>query len=133
VEPADVLADLTEISSQIESAVLFDATGAVSAATGADDAGAAALARAALDLFAASATLRAGGPRVTRMEVTLPEGTLIAVREGEGLIAATTTPEPPSALVVYDLRTALRRAAEAPKKKPARRRTKKGEDADVAP
>ena len=135
MEPGDVLADLTEISSQIESAVLFDASGAVSAATHADEPRATALARAALDLFAAAATLRSGGSGVARVEATLPEGSLVAVRDGDRLIAATTTPEPTSALVVYDLRTALRRSASEPTKKPPRRRTAKtrGQADDVAP
>jgi hypothetical protein len=135
VDAAEALADLIEISSHVETAVVFDSAGAVAASTVADEGRATALARVGLDLFAAAAGVRPGGPAVTRVEAKLPDGTFVAVRDGERLIAATTTPEPPSGLVLYDLRTALRVSAPQPppKKKPTRRRTKKADDADVAP
>ena len=134
VTAAEALADLAEISSHVEAAVLCDSSGAVIASTYADDARATALARTALDLLAAAGTVRPGGPAVDRVEAAFAEGTLLAVRDGERVIAATTTPEPPAALVLYDLRTALRASAEeeAPTK-PARRRAQKQEGADVTP
>ena len=119
----DAIADLIEISSQIEAAVLFDAGGAVEASSFADEADATALARRALDLAAAAGGLRADGPAVTRVEAMLGTGALVVVREGERLAAATTLAEPPSALVVYDLRTALRSSEPTPK--PRRRRATK--------
>jgi hypothetical protein len=135
VEPAEALADLLEISSHVVAAVLTDAEGAVTASTLADDAAAAALARSAVDLVAAAGSLRPAGPAVTRVEAALRDGSLVVVRDGERVIAATTVEDPPSALVLYDLRTALVRSAEEPKTpKPRRRapRKKPAEDADVA-
>ncbi len=120
----DAIADLIEISSQIEAAVLFDAGGAVEASSFADEADATARARRALDLVAAAGGLRADGPAVTRVEAMLGTGALVVVREGERLAAATTLAEPPSALVVYDLRTALRSSAPTPPKPRRRRATK---------
>ena len=137
MEPAEALADLLEISSHVVAAVLCDANGAVAASTHADDTAGAALARTAVDLLAAAATLRSSGPIVTRVEAALVAGSVVVVRDGERVIAATTVADPPSALVLYDLRTALARSAEEPKpSKPRRRAPRKKpaeqtEDADV--
>ena len=86
MDAAEAIADLLELSSQVEAAVLFGADGSV--------------------------------------EASLPGGGLVVVREGERLAAATTVAEPPSALVLYDLRTALRASA-APPPKPRRPRKAK--------
>ena len=135
MEPGEALADLLEISSHVVAAVFCDASGAVTASTHADDASASALARTAVDLLASAATVRPAGPAVTRVETELHDGSVVVVRDGERVIAATTVADPPSALVLYDLRTALARSAEEPEKpKPRRRspRKKPAEDADVA-
>ena len=133
VEPSDALADLVEISSQIVAAVVFEPSGNVAAAIGGDGD---ALARTARELLEAASTIRPGVP-VTRIEASTRGGGVFVVREGERLIAATTTPEPTSGLVLYDLRTALAksaRAAEPEPEKPKRRRTSKasGEGGDEA-
>jgi hypothetical protein len=135
VEPGDALADLLEISSYVRSAVLCDPSGGVRASTLPDDAGTT-LARSALDLLAAAASLRpAGAPPVARVQASFRDGSLFAVREGESVVAAVTVADSPAGLVLYDLRTALRKAAptEQPSK-PRRRRTrpKVTEDADAA-
>jgi predicted regulator of Ras-like GTPase activity (Roadblock/LC7/MglB family) len=110
------LAELTEISSQIEAAVLVDAKGAVSASTLPDERAArlASSARAALE---AAEQVRDG--ELTQLEVASEEGSLFVVREGDRLIAATAGPEPTAGLVFYDLRSALRKATE--RKKPTKR------------
>ena len=110
------LAELTEISSQIEAAVLVDAKGAVSASTLPDERAArlASSARAALE---GAEQVRAG--ELTQLEVASEEGSLFVVREGDRLIAATAGPEPTAGLVFYDLRSALRKATE--RKKPTKR------------
>jgi hypothetical protein len=136
VEPGDALADLLEISSYVRSAVLCDPSGGVRASTLPDDAGTTTLARSALDLLAAAASLRpAGAPPVARVQASFRDGSLFAVREGESVVAAVTVADSPAGLVLYDLRTALRKAAptEQPSK-PRRRRTrpKVTEDADAA-
>jgi predicted regulator of Ras-like GTPase activity (Roadblock/LC7/MglB family) len=119
MDPAQALAELTELSSQVDRAVILDAGGAVLAATPADTEAAEALARAALDLVAAAGELHATAGDVTRAEVELVEGGLFVLRENGRTIAATTGPQPTAGLVVYDLRTCLHAIEE---EKPKRRR-----------
>ena len=108
------LAELTEISSQVEAAVLFDGSGVVTAATLPDEA-AARLAFSARALVEAAAQLREG--ELTQVEAATDEGSLFVARDGERVIAAVTGPDPTAGLVFYDLRSCLRRAAEKPKPK----------------
>jgi hypothetical protein len=121
------LADLTEISSQVEAAALFDAKGKVAASTLVEGER---FVRAVQDLLAAAAEARQGS--LTQLEASTAEGSVFVVREGDSYIAATTAPEPTVALVFYDLKTALRAAApEAGEKKAApRRRAKKKPEGD---
>jgi hypothetical protein len=105
---ARALDELTEISSQIRSAVLLDAAGAVVAATGADGERFAEAARA---LLAAAEEARGGERALTQLEAATLDGSVFVVREGERTIAATTGPEPTVGLVFYDLKSALRSAA----------------------
>ena len=63
-----------------------------------------------------------------QLEAATPVGSVFVVRDGERLIAATTTPEPTVGLVFYDLKTCLRSIDEP--KKPTRRRTAKKEAED---
>ena len=120
------LTELAELSSQVERAVVLDATGSVLAATG--DEGDA-LAQFALELLAAAGELHPSAGDVTRAEVELAEGGLFVLREGDRTIAALTGPNPTSGLVAYDLRTCLQGIDE---EKPKRRRTtrKPKEDAE---
>ena len=120
------LADLTEISSQVEAAALFDEKGAVAAST-LDDPGS--FVRAVQDLLAAAGEARRGS--LNQLEAATATGSVFVVRDGSSYIAATTGPEPTVALVFYDLKTALRAAA-AEAKKPARRRTTKKQEGDGA-
>jgi predicted regulator of Ras-like GTPase activity (Roadblock/LC7/MglB family) len=124
MDAASALADLTEISSQVEAAVVFDDSGAVVASTLDDAERSARLAKAALDLLsAADRRLEPGGRALTQLEAALREGSVFVAREGGRSILATTSPEPTSGLVFYDLKTCLRSlAAEQPKPKPARKR-----------
>ncbi len=126
------LADLTEISSQVEAAALFDTKGKVAASTLVEGER---FVRAVQDLLAAAAEARQGS--LTQLEASTGEGSVFVVREGDSYIAATTAPEPTVALVFYDLKTALRAAAPAAGEKKAapRRRAKKkppGGDGDAA-
>ena len=98
-QAADALAHLTEISNQIEAAVVLDREGTVLAAT-VDDERAGRMAGAALE-----------------------GGSVFVVRDEDRLIAATTRAEPTVGLVFYDLKSALRALAEEPAKpKPKPRR-----------
>ncbi|MEK6275180.1 MAG: roadblock/LC7 domain-containing protein [Actinomycetota bacterium] len=112
-EAHTALAELTEISSQVQAAVLFDGS-AVAAATISDEAGAR-LATSARALFDSAAGLREG--ELTQIEAATGEGSLFVARDGERLIAAVTGPSPTAGLVFYDLKSCLRRAAEKPKPK----------------
>jgi predicted regulator of Ras-like GTPase activity (Roadblock/LC7/MglB family) len=112
------LAELTEISSQIEAAVLVDSKGAVTASTLPDER-AASLASSARAVLESAQQIRDG--EVTQLEVASGEGSLFVVREGDRLIAATAGPEPTAGLVFYDLRSTLRKATE--RKKTTRTKT----------
>jgi predicted regulator of Ras-like GTPase activity (Roadblock/LC7/MglB family) len=132
MDAAQALADLTEISSQIESAVLFDDQGAVLGSTPADEAAATALARGAAELLEEAAAFRSSDAAVTQLEASTPEGSVFVVRDGSRRIAATTGPSPTVGLVFYDLKSALRGTEEAPKAKAKPRPRKKKEPADEA-
>lgn len=125
MDAANALADLIEISSQVEAAVVLADDGSVTASTFDDEKRAEPVARAARDLLAAADEL-SGERKLVRLEASLREGSIFVVREPGVWIAATTTPAPTSALVFHDLKTCLRALAQAaePKSKP-RRRTKK--------
>ena len=119
-DSVQALADLTEISTQIEAAVVFDHEGTVVGAT-VDDERAGRLAGAALALYRAAGEQR--GQELVQLDAALPGGSVFVVRDADRLIAATTTPEPTVGLVFYDLKTCLRGLGEqpddpAPKAKP---------------
>jgi predicted regulator of Ras-like GTPase activity (Roadblock/LC7/MglB family) len=90
-EAQTALAELTEISSQVEAAVLFDSSGAVTGATIPDEA-AARLASSARALLESAAQIRDG--ELTQIEAATGDGSLFIARDGERLIAAVTRPEP---------------------------------------
>ena len=126
MDATQALAELAELSSQVERAVVLDAKGSVLASTGDESDG---LARSAVDLLAAAGELHASAGEVTRAEVELAEGGLFVLAEGGRTIAATTGPNPTSGLVVYDLRTCLARIdEEKPKRRRTTRKAKDGED-----
>jgi hypothetical protein len=123
MDAKEALSELMELSSQVEAAAVLRSDGTVEAAT--DDAVGGRLADAARNLLATAAGVRPSA-EVTRVEVALPEGSVFVVREAERSVVATTISEPTAALVLYDLRTCLRRI-DAPK--PRRRRKPKEPDA----
>jgi predicted regulator of Ras-like GTPase activity (Roadblock/LC7/MglB family) len=116
MDAQQALADLTEISSQIQAAVVFDEKGKVAAATLAE--GAAELAAAAQELLAAADGLKPGESNLTQLEVATGEGSVFVVRDGKTCIAATTGGNPTVGLVFYDLKSALRNLAAKPKPAP---------------
>jgi len=124
MDAAQALADLTEISSQIEAAVLFDESGAVEASTLADTSSAAALAAAAARLLEQAA---AHG-EVTQLEASVQDGSVFVVKDGTRRIAAVTGPAPTVGLVFYDLKSCLRGVGDEPAKK-RRAPRKKADDA----
>ena len=124
MDPAAALADLTEISSQIESAVVVAEDGSTLAATGLDDDRAQRLGRVGLDLLEGAEGLGGGsGRKPAHVEARLAEGSVFAVREAAHVLAATTVPEPTAGLVLYDLRACLRSLGDVqPRKRGARKR-----------
>ena len=128
MDAASALADLTEISTQVEAAVVLDDSGAVLAATPADTAVSDRLARTAVDLLAAAQErAESSGRALTQLEAALRGGSVFVAREDGHSIVAVTGSEPTAGLVFYDLRTCLRTLVEAekkPRKKPRARRPK---------
>src|SRR6266536_1496029 len=108
MDAQQALADLTEISSQIRAAVVFDDKGKVAGSTVGDAVRADALARAAQQLLVAAEDVRTGESPLTQLEVATGEGSVFVVREGNTSIAATTGADPTIGLVFYDLKSALR-------------------------
>ena len=106
-QTAQALADLTEISSQIESAVAFDREGTVVAST-VDDERAGRLATTALELLKTAEEHGTEGKELAQLDVALQDGSVFVVRDGDRVIAATTTTEPTAGLVFYDLKSCLR-------------------------
>jgi hypothetical protein len=128
MDAAQALADLTEISSQIQAAVLFDESGAVQGSTLGDEEAAKVLAAAAARLLDGVDGLAGDSAAVTQLEAATGEGSVFVVRDGARRIAATTGPAPTVGLVFYDLKSCLRGAAEE-LEKPKRTRRKKVDDA----
>ena len=115
------LADLTEISSQIQTAVVFDEKGKVAGSTLADSGRADQLAKTATELLAAAEEVRAGESPLTQLEVATGEGSVFVVREGKTSIAATTGSDPTVGLVFYDLKSTLRSVKTAARPSAARK------------
>jgi predicted regulator of Ras-like GTPase activity (Roadblock/LC7/MglB family) len=121
VPPAAALADLTEISTQIETAVVFDREGTV-LESNVDDERAGRIAGTALELLKAAEEARPQGAEpLAQLDVALREGSVFVVTHEDRLIAATTAPEPTVGLVFYDLKSCLRGLAEESKPKPRKR------------
>ncbi len=124
------LAELTDISSQVRSAVLFDGGGNVLASTLPAER-AEGFAVAARLLWEQAEVVRGDDEaKLTQLEAATKDGSVFIVREAEQTLAAVTSPEPTAGLVFYDLRSALRSAGEKPKPKkrraPAKKSTPKG-------
>jgi predicted regulator of Ras-like GTPase activity (Roadblock/LC7/MglB family) len=124
MDATQALADLTEISSQIHSAVILDGDGNVVASTFADEERARRVADKARELLAAAEEVPGGAGRsLAQLEAATLEGSVFVVRDDDRAIAATTSPEPTVGLVFYDLKSCLRGAAgeEKPRPRPKRK------------
>jgi predicted regulator of Ras-like GTPase activity (Roadblock/LC7/MglB family) len=107
MNPEQALADLTEISSQIEAAVVFDEQGTVVGSTLDDASRAGQLATAAGELLRSAEEVKPGST-LTQFEISTTEGSLFLVRDDQTSIAATTGGNPTVGLVFYDLKSTLR-------------------------
>lgn len=130
MDAAQALADLTEISTQIQAALIADEKGEVLASTFADEATAGQAARSTLDLLAAAEDAgRNRTVRLTQLLAATHAGSVFVVREDDRIATAITAPEPTVGLVFYDLKTCLRlSAAQQPEKRKRSRRKKKDEE-----
>jgi hypothetical protein len=95
--------DLMEISSQVETAIVLDGDRVVASSL-VEQNRTEKLAAALRRLVEAAEKKRSG---LKQLEIALPEGHLFVVREGTQLIGAATGSDPPSGLVLYDLRSCL--------------------------
>jgi predicted regulator of Ras-like GTPase activity (Roadblock/LC7/MglB family) len=112
VEPGRALADLVEISPQIEAAAVIGDDGQVVGSVGVPEARAGVLAGAVRDLLEGSA-FRAEG-RVTQVHAELDDGGVFVVSGGDaGTIVAVTAGRPAPGLVFYDLKRCLALLREA--------------------
>jgi predicted regulator of Ras-like GTPase activity (Roadblock/LC7/MglB family) len=113
MSPAEALSELTDVSNQVREAVLLEREGDVVASTFAgDDERAREVGRAAVAALDAAARVREHGPDVTALEAAVPGGSLFVAAANEHVLAAVTGPDEPAGLVLYDLRTCLRRIEE---------------------
>ena len=122
MDAQQALSDLTEISSQIRAAVVFDDKGKVVGSTLGDSGRGEQLAKAAADLLAAAEDVKAGESPLTQLEVATGDGSVFLVRDGKTRIVATTGANPTVGLVFYDLKSTLRSLKPAPARKPAARK-----------
>jgi predicted regulator of Ras-like GTPase activity (Roadblock/LC7/MglB family) len=131
VSPEEALADLTEVSSQLESVVLARPDRSVVASTLADDDGARTVAENAVGLLERARDVADAGRDLTQVHVATREGCVFVVRDDRHVLAGVTGPDPTVGLVFYDLKTALRVLEEAPEEKPKRRRKATDKEADA--
>ena len=133
MDAAQALAELRDVSSQIEAACLFDSDGKVIGSTFSDAGEASRFADAASALLASADSFPRdadAGP-LAQLEATTREGSVFVVRDAERAVAAVTKPEPTVGLVFYDLKSCLRALA-APdggdgRSRPKARKTPKDE------
>jgi len=125
VDAAQAISDLTEISPQVRHVAVVEADGSVTGSNLSDPTAAERLASGAKRLVEEAQTLRSD---VAQLEAATLNGSVFVVRDGERMIAATTTPEPTVGLVFYDLKTCLRSVDEPKKPAPRKRAPKKTTD-----
>ena len=111
MDAMQALRELTEISSQIEAACLFDASGKQASTLADDDATRRFVdaARALLDAASSVPRPADAGP-LAQLEASTLEGSVFVVLDDELAAAAATGPEPTVGLVFYDLKSCLRAA-----------------------
>jgi predicted regulator of Ras-like GTPase activity (Roadblock/LC7/MglB family) len=116
MDAGQALADLAEVSSQIEGAVLVHEDGTMLASTFRDDDRSRAVAERAGELLRAARESRAatGRAELSQVLAVTPAGAVFLVRDGGRAVAAVTGPEPTVGLVFYDLKTCLRLADAEP-------------------
>lgn len=107
MEAARALADLVEISPQIEAAAVVTADGELESSVGVPEARAGILARSVRELLAGAAGFRSAG-RVTQLHAEFADGDVFAVTGADArTIVAVTRGRATPGLVLYDLKGCL--------------------------
>ena len=125
MDAARAIAEMTEISPQVQAVVVVAPDGSVVGSNVGDDERARRLADGGRRLLE---TAEPEQPGVAQLEAATVAGSVFVVRDGGRLIVATTTPEPTVGLVFYDLKTCLR-SIDEPK---PRRRARASDDENAA-
>jgi predicted regulator of Ras-like GTPase activity (Roadblock/LC7/MglB family) len=108
VDAGRALADLVEISPQIEAAAVMTGDGSLAGSVGVPEGHADAVARAARELLDRATEFRSDGARVTQIHAELGEGEVFAVSgAGERTIVAVAREPTAPGLVFYDLKRCL--------------------------
>jgi len=112
MDAAAALADLVEISPQIEAAAVVAQDGEMAGSVGVPEARANVLARAVRDLLDGAAAFRSDQRRVTQLHAELAGGDLFAVAgDGRAIVAVAHERATPG-LVFYDLKRCLAAVSE---------------------
>jgi predicted regulator of Ras-like GTPase activity (Roadblock/LC7/MglB family) len=113
MDAARALADLVEISPQIEAAAVVSREGVIDGTIGVPEARSAILARAVRELVEGAGAFRGDDGRVTQLHVELSEGQVFAVTEDGGrTIVAVTGGRAAPGLLFYDLKRCLATVAD---------------------
>ena len=112
MDAAAALADLVEISPQIEAAAVVAGDGGLAGSVGVSEARATVLARAARELLDGSAAFRSDQGRVTQLHAELAGGDVFAVAGDEQAIVAVARERVAPGLVFYDLKRCLAAVAD---------------------
>lgn len=107
MDAAAALADLVEISPQIEAAAVVAGNGELAGSVGVPEARAGVLARTLRELLDGAAAFRSDQGRVTQLHAELAGGDLFAVAAGEQAIVAVAGERATPGLVFYDLKRCL--------------------------
>ena len=108
MDAAAALADLVEISPQIEAAAVVAGDGELAGSVGVPEPRAGVLARAVRELLDGAAAFRSDQGGVTQLHAELATGDLFAVNGADGhTIVAVTGGRVPQGLVFYDLKRCL--------------------------
>jgi len=112
MEAAEALAELRDLSTQIEVVALANRSGDLVASTMEGQA-AVKLARLAADIVSQADQVRGdlGREPLAQLQAATPDGCLFVVLDGDRLAVATTGPDPTVGLIFYDLKTLLRQLA----------------------
>jgi predicted regulator of Ras-like GTPase activity (Roadblock/LC7/MglB family) len=113
MEAARALADLVEISPQIEAAAVVSGDGEIDGTVGVPDARATVLARSVRELIEGAGAFRGDDGRVTQLHAELAEGQVFAVTGSGGrTIVAVTDGRAAPGLLFYDLKRCLAAVAD---------------------